>query len=208
MPVILIVNDNRMLSLVEARYIQRAVADTNIVVAANGASTLELAEARHPDVTILDTDLTDTNAKELHQSLCEIVSPDSILITSNSHSSEFAKLKLAGKIAELLIRPFPFSSLVTQVEHILTNHNIAFVPYESSVPPAAVDTPRFDRHLALNQLSGMLGALRAFEAEVEAEGNAPSNIKSLMDEYIPRIIEQIQDVARNIKRSKTNEIQP
>jgi hypothetical protein len=95
------------------------------------------------------------------------------------------------------------------VEHILTNHNIAFVPYKSSVPPAAVDTPpRFDRHLALNQLSGMLGALRAFEAEVEAEGNAPANIKSLIDEYIPRIVEQIQDVARNIKRSKTNEIQP
>ena len=208
MPVILIVNDNRMLSLVEARYIQRAIADTNIVVAANGTSTLELAKLRQPDVTILDTDLAEIEAVALHRALCEIVSPDSILVTSNARSLEFAELKLAGKISELLIRPFPFSTLVTQVEQILTNQNIAFVPYKSSVPPAAIHKPEFDRHLALNQLSGMLGALRAFEAEVEAEGNAPPNIRSLMNEYIPRIVDQIQAVAQNIKRSKANEIRP
>ncbi|MBN2718341.1 MAG: hypothetical protein JXX14_21030 [Deltaproteobacteria bacterium] len=195
-----------MLSLVEARYIQRSIADANIVVASNGASTLELARARHPDVTILDTELTEIDALTLHRSLCDIVSPDSILVTSNQPAPAFFELKREGKISELLIRPFPISDLISQVEHILVSHGIEVMPYRSSIPPTPMATPEFDRHLALNQLSGMLGALRAFEAEVEAEGNAPPNIQALMDEYVPRIVNLIQDVAQNIKRSRKNEM--
>ena len=194
-----------MISLVEARSLQRAIADINILVASNWTSTLELAKARQPDVTILDTDLQDTDALTLHRSLCEIVSPDSIIVTSNQPSPAFEALKYNAQIFELLIRPFSLSALVSPVEQILTAHGIHVVPYKSSVPPAVVTEPVFDRHLALNQLSGMLGALRAFEAEVEAEGNLPGNIQALMDEYMPRIVELIQDVAQNIKRTRKTE---
>ncbi|MBN2527669.1 MAG: response regulator transcription factor [Deltaproteobacteria bacterium] len=205
MPVILLVEDNRMVSLVEARYIQRSIADTNIVVSSNGTSTLELAKARNPDVTILDTDLTETDPIVLHQALCEIVAPSSIIVTGNRPSQRFEALRDAGQISEFLVRPFSITSLVAQVERVLTGQGIKVVPYRSTMPPAATIEPGFDRHLALNQLSGMLGAIRAFEAEIDAEGNAPPNIKALIDEYIPRIVNLIQDVAGNIKRGRRSE---
>ena len=194
-----------MLSLVEARFIQRAIAETDIVVAANSTSTLELAKVRNPDVTILDTELAEIDALSLHRLLSEIVAPDTILVTSNQPSAAFQSLMEEEKIFDLLIRPFPVEALTSSVEQILQRQGIEVVPYKSSIPPSAVPTKQFDRHLALNQLSGILGAVRALEAEIEAEGNAPPNIVALIDEYVPRIVEQIQDVAQNIKLSRNKE---
>lgn len=205
MPTVLLIDDNKLLSLVEARYIQRAIANVDIVVSSNSLCTEDLARDKKPDITIMDTGLVDIAPLDLYRSLCKIVPPRSIIITGNESLQSFERLKEAHQIFDILIRPFGTDTIIHAVERALTEQGHKVIQYKSTYPPPRTVEPKFDRHLALNQLSGLLGAIRAFEAEIEAEGSPPTYVQDLLNEYIPRFVGLVHDVSKNIKLSKRKE---
>ncbi|MBN2344180.1 MAG: hypothetical protein JXX29_18340 [Deltaproteobacteria bacterium] len=206
MPTVLLIDDNKMLSLVEARYIQRAVANVDILVSCAGRCSLEMEGTKIPDVTILDTELVDRDPLDVYRTLCTFVSPRTIVVTGSQASEPFASLKKQQEIHDFLIRPFSIDTLIESVKEILIAAGYPVVPYKSSIPPPSTEAvERFDRHLALNQLSGILGAVRALEAELTAEPPTKESIKQLLDEYIPRIVTLVNDVSKNIKLTKNSE---
>lgn len=210
---LLLVEDNKLLSLMEAKHLSAAFPDLSMSVAKDASEALEFATRVQPAVVVLDCQLPEGNCCTLLFDLLE-ASPDSnVIITSAEPPNDLRGRSYRDKIFDILEKPFETEELVNVVGRALE----AFGTLKSStrsprvkkssqerVRNASEQGPS-ERHKVLNVLSGMLAGLRAFEADLEAEYESPESVKAATREYIPRLVEMVNKVTVFIKKNGQQE---
>lgn len=203
---LLLVEDNKLLGLMEAKHLRSAFPDIALTIAKDVDDALCLAKAAPPQVIVMDCMLPGGDCHTLLNDLLDISPDATIVVTSAEPPRDLRGRSYRDKIFDILEKPFETEELVCVVDRALkaTSENDDVIEEEKnqigmdlrSSPPME---PLFDRHQVLNVLSGILAGIRAFEADLEAECDNRDAIVSATSEYIPRLVDMVNKVTRLIK---------
>ena len=206
---LLLVEDNKLLSLMEAKHLSAAFPELSMSVTKDALEALEFAAENQPAVVVLDCQLPEGNCCTLLSDLLE-ASPDSnVIITSAEPPNDLRGRSYRDKIFDILEKPFETEELVNVVGRALeafgtvklsTRSPLLTKSQQDQVRNVSEGGPS-ERHKVLNVLSGILAGLRAFEADLEADCESPESVKVATGEYIPRLVEMVNKVTAFIKKS-------
>ncbi len=199
---LLLVEDNQLLKIVEERHLRDAFPELIIHVASTGEEARRKADAHAPDLAVMDCRLPDCDCQTLLKDLVGMSPELSVIITSAEPPKNLQGKEFAANIYEVITKPYETEDLVGVVSRALRSKGFELSPKQAdgvapigNIPAA----PEFDRHRALNLLSGLLAGLRAFEADLEAEAESAEDVKRAVADYIPRLIGMVRDVTAIIR---------
>ena len=206
---LLLVEDNKLLSLMEAKHLTAAFPNLTLSVAKSGLEALSSAKQESPSVIVMDCQLTDCNCRTLLGELLSVSPNSHVIITSAEPPEDLRGRSYRDKIFDILEKPFETEELVCVVGRALeaTGDLDALMDDEAESRSRTGNTisdpssRAMDRHHVLNVLSGILAGLRAFEADLEAECKSPESVIAATEEYIPRLVEMVGKVTMFIKKS-------
>jgi CheY-like chemotaxis protein len=204
---LLLVEDNKLLSLMEAKHLSTAFPRLSLSVAKDGPEALASAKRENPSVIVLDCQLPSGNCCTLLSDLLSVSPGSHVIVTSAEPPEDLRGRSYRDKIFDILEKPFETEELVCVVGRALeaTGHletSLDEVEKGENRPSRKTYETRpraLDRHQVLNVLSGILAGLRAFEADLEADCESPSAVRSAAEEYIPRLVDMVGKVTRFIK---------
>ena len=204
---LLLVEDNKLLSLMEARHLRAAFPDIILYSAKDVNEAIEAAKGTPPQVIVMDCKLPGGDCCSLLNDLLDISPNAMVVVTSAEPPGDLRGRSYRDKIFDILEKPFETEELVCVVDRALKATGMAVElgdkekSTDSILNPLKLSTEQvpFDRHQILNVLSGILAGIRAFEADLEAECNDKKAVKAVVQEYVPRLIEMVNKVAEIIK---------
>jgi DNA-binding NtrC family response regulator len=205
---LLLVEDNKLLSLMEARHLAEAFPFLSLSVAKSGAEALASTRESKPSVIVLDCQLPGGKSCRLINELLDL-SPDSkVIVTSAEPPDDLRGRRYRDKIFDILEKPFETEELVCVVGRALEATGSLDVSATDATATQGKDidaetegdSAASDRHQVLNVLSGILAGLRAFEADLEADFESPEAVKAAVGEYVPRLVEMVNKVTIFVKK--------
>jgi DNA-binding NtrC family response regulator len=203
---LLLVEDNKLLSLMEAKHLRTAFPDVALSIAKDVDEAILSARSNLPEVIIMDCKLPGGDCCSLLNDLLDISPKSTVVVTSAEPPDDLRGRSYRDKIFDILEKPFETEELVYVVGRALkaTNRGIDskgdLKNNERNVElSVSLKTSSFDRHQVLNVLSGILAGIRAFEADLEADYNEPEAVKDDVAEYVPRLVEMVNKVTGLIK---------
>lgn len=203
---LLLVEDNKLLSLMEAKHLSAAFPFLSLSVAKSGPEALSSAKRQPPSVIVLDCRLPGGNCCTLIGELLSIAPQSNVIITSAEPPGNLRGRTYRDKIFDILEKPFETEELVQVVGRALEAtghlHSVSEPEDEEkggSDSRRAADATPSDRHHVLNVLSGILAGLRAFEADLVADCDSPKAVRAATEEYVPRLVEMVGKVTMFIK---------
>ncbi|MCP4680450.1 MAG: response regulator [Deltaproteobacteria bacterium] len=203
MPALLLIEDNKVLSLLESRHLSQVFPELDVITAGNGAEALHQARKQTLDAVIMDCHLPDLDFHSLLLDIRKIAPNASIIVASAEPPSDLRVNQGTEQIFEILLKPYETEEFVDTVRRALraTGHTLSpNVISKESVSNFIKDKPvTFDRHVTLNHLSGLLAGLRALEADLDAEAEDPHTVRELVEEYIPRLVGIVHTMTSSIK---------
>ncbi|HVY78952.1 MAG TPA: response regulator transcription factor [Solirubrobacterales bacterium] len=162
---VLVVDDEPTIVEVVGRYLERAGYET--LRAADGPEALRLAEARDPDLIVLDLMLPEVDGLEVMRRLHERPGPPVPVILLTARGEESDRLVgLRRGADDYVVKPFSPAELVARVDAVLRR---AAPPAEDEAPPPiAVGPLRIDPAMRTVSLDGEPIALTQREFDLLA----------------------------------------
>ena len=202
---LLLVEDNRLLGLMEAKHLRTAFPDIALSIANDFDAAVENAKHNLPHVIVMDCKLPGGNCCDLLHDLLEISPNAKVVVTSAEPPSDLRGRSYRDKIFDILEKPFETEELVCVVERALRETSrtedicVHVNVVDEGLRNIANGGLSFDRHQILNVLSGILAGIRAFEADLEAECEDSEAVKQTTEEYIPRLVNMVNKVTSLVK---------
>lgn len=190
MTTLLLIDDNRSLLQFTARNLALAFPGLEVVTADSCSAARERAQARPPDLVVVDWLLPDGDGAGLLGAFGALQPGLRAIAVSAEPPAG-----LAGTlgVVEVLQKPFEADALVAAVRRALDG-----TAPGAGLPP--LDGASFNRHRALNRLAALLAGLRAFEGDLGASAADPDAVRRLSAEYVGRLVHLVEEVAAELKR--------
>ena len=203
---LLLVEDNKLLSLMEAKHLRSAFPDISLTIAKDVEEAVSSAREAPPQVIVMDCTLPGGDCRTLLNDLLDLSPDATIVVTSAEPPRDLRGRSYRDKIFDILEKPFETEELVCVVDRALkatygadgVKKGDAQMKGDFHPSPHLENAP-FDRHQVLNVLSGILAGIRAFEADLEAECDDRDAVVSMTSEYVPRLVDMVNKVTRLIK---------
>ncbi len=199
---LLLIEDNKVLNLVETRHLCAAFPEIAVRSAQNGQQARQLVDESPPDVVVMDCHLPDCQYQALLGELITASPNVSVIITSADPPASLKRREYEAIIFEVIAKPYETDQLVGSVSRALRSKGYVYKPGNRPSSEPVVDPPvpaAADRHKALNLLSGFMAVLRAFESDLEAEVQHPRRVRQTVEQYIPRLINLVRDMTAVVK---------
>jgi two-component system, OmpR family, response regulator ResD len=158
---ILIVDDEPSIRDVVRLYLQRE--GFAVDVAADGATALDLANSRRPDLVILDLMLPGLDGLEVYRRLRNLGVPVIMLTAKGAENDRIAGLEMGAD--DYVVKPFSPRELVARVKNVLRRVSQAS-PVDTSASPLAYDELRIDPRSRIVEARGCAVALTAKEFDL------------------------------------------
>ena len=136
---ILIVDDEPSIRDVVRLYLERE--GFAVDVAADGATALDLANTRRPDLVVLDLMLPELDGFEVYRRLRGLDVPVIMLTAKGTEGDRIAGLEMGAD--DYVVKPFSPRELVARVKNVLRRVSQSS-PMEASASPLAYDEMRID----------------------------------------------------------------
>ena len=136
---ILIVDDEPSIRDVVRLYLERD--GFAVDVAADGATALDLANTRRPDLVVLDLMLPELDGFEVYRRLRGLDVPVIMLTAKGAEGDRIAGLEMGAD--DYVVKPFSPRELVARVKNVLRRVGQSS-PVEASASPLAYDEMRID----------------------------------------------------------------
>ncbi len=136
---ILIVDDEPSIREVVRLYLQRE--GFAVDAAADGATALEFASTRRPDLVILDLMLPGLDGFEVYRRLCSLSVPVIMLTAKGAENDRIAGLEMGAD--DYVVKPFSPRELVARVKNVLRRVS-QLSPVDASASPLVYDELRVD----------------------------------------------------------------
>jgi DNA-binding response OmpR family regulator len=199
MNTILLVDDNERLTAFTARILESRMPGLDVHRACSCAEARESVLEVCPDVIVLDWLLPDGSGMNLLIEIRQSLPWARIIVTSAESSAEFHKKALSCGAFDVVSKPFDMGELASLVRSALENARCRRESPHDAEPAGEGETasqaPRFDRHLLMNRLSGLMAGLRAFGADLKAEAHDPDAVNETVDEYLDRLVNTVREVS-------------
>ena len=194
---LLLIEDNHVLSVVEARQLEAAFSGVAVTAVTDGAGARSYLETAAPDVVVMDCNLPDCGCEELLREIRERAPEARILITSAATPQRLRAACDKGDLFGVLDKPYELEELVESVRQAIGATGSSRSGIVGSTAVEVVDG--FDRHKTLNYLSGLMAGLRAFEADLRADAGERGAVLADVEEYVPRLIGTVRDLTIAVK---------
>ncbi len=187
---LLLIEDNKLLSLMEQRHLGTAFPEVALSTACNREEAIRKASVTPPNVVVMDCQLPwEAGGGEFLDELLSIASGAKVIITS----AEPPEVDRGSKVFEVLDKPFETEELVFIVGRALRTCAAEILEEGKG------DRVAFDRHKVLNVLAGILAGIRAFEADLDAEADNPAVVREMVSEYVPRLVDMLNQATTLIR---------